>query len=504
MVQTAPKKSKRDNVNEYVLASSFRDPSGFLFTVDDTLYRQVNQSYQADYDRLMSCRLYDELVSDGMLIPHVEVDNSLSADPENLYKVIAPERVPFISYPYEWSFSQLKDAALLTLAIQKKALAKQMTLKDASAYNIQFISSKSENINANVNGLRPVLIDTLSFENHDISTPWIAYKQFCQHFLAPLLLMSKTDIRLNQLLKTNIDGIPIDIASKLLPWKTKLDFDILTHIHWHAKTQAQYADIAADSDSDVDRQKNIERAEQIKQSTISKSAELGYIDSLETLVKKLTWGPAGTEWGDYYSATNYSSDSFKEKANLVSQYIDAINNESTVRSLWDLGGNTGIFSRIASEKGIHTLSFDIDPAAVEKNYRQARYEQGNNILPLLLDLTNPSGGIGWGNAERESLAERGPADVIMALALVHHIAISNNVPLDWIADYFSKLGDYLIIEFIPKSDSQVKRLLATREDVFPDYTEEGFEKAFSRFYDIQSKTAIAGSQRTLFKMKNRN
>ena len=213
-------------------SGSFRDPSGFIFTVNDTLYRQVNHLYKEEYDLIMSSGLYDHLKKSKTLVAHQEVSLDLSPDPQIAYKVIKPDPIAFISYPYEWCFSQLKEAAILTLAIAKRSLAYGMSLKDASAYNVQF-----------KNG-RAIFIDSLSFEKYIEGKPWIAYRQFCQHFLAPLALMAYRDVKMNQLLRTNIDGVPLDIASKLLPLRTRLNFGLLTHIHLHAKSQQRFADKA--------------------------------------------------------------------------------------------------------------------------------------------------------------------------------------------------------------------------------------------------------------------
>ena len=207
---------------------SFRDPSGFMFQREGVWYRQVNPSYQADYDRLMASGLYQELVAGGLLIPHQEVALEL-ASTDGAYKVLQPEALQFISNPYEWSFGQLKAAALATLAAQKIAFEHGMTLKDASAYNIQFVDD------------RAVLIDTLSFEQYREGSVWTAYRQFCQHFLAPLALMAYTDIRLSQLLRVYIDGVPLDLAAKLLPLGSRLRLSLLMHIHLHARSQEKHA-----------------------------------------------------------------------------------------------------------------------------------------------------------------------------------------------------------------------------------------------------------------------
>lgn len=346
-----------------------------------------------------------------------------------------------------------------------------MILKDASAYNIQFV------------GCRPVLIDTLSFDRYEEGRPWVAYQQFCQHFLAPLALMAYKDIRLSQLLRVHIDGIPLDLASTLLPAKSRLSLALSAHIHLHAKSQKKYADTP---------QKSSGRK-------INKRGLLGLIDNLETIVGKLSWKPADTTWGEYYDDTNYDDQAMKRKMDMVEELLI----ETKPAMVWDLGGNTGRFSRLASDHGITTVSFDFDPAAVEKNYRESKSKNERDILPLILDLTNPSPGLGWDHSERMSLGERGPADTVLALALIHHLAIGNNVPFDKLAAFFQKLCHNLIIEFVPKEDSQVQRLLASREDIFKLYTQEDFEKVFTEFFTIDRRSDIRGSKRTIYLMRNR-
>jgi len=447
------------------LSASFRDPSGFLFSRDGILYRQINRKYEQEYLRLMESGLYEKLVKARLLIPHVEVDQA-PAESELAYKIIQPERVPFISYPYEWSFGQLKDAALATLSIQRRALKAGMSLKDASAYNIQFVRGKA------------TLIDTLSFEIYKEGQPWVAYRQFCQHFLAPLALMALRDVRLNQLLRVYIDGVPLDLASGLLPSKTRFNFGLLTNIHLHAGAQKRYSGAEVKSRS----------------ATMSKQAMTGLIDGLDSAIRKLEWKPGGTEWGNYYDITNYSDSAFEHKKQLVKGWAAKV--KPTL--VWDLGANNGVFSRVAGEDGAYVISSDIDPTAVEQNYRQLKEEKTENLLPLLLDLTNPSPSIGWANEERDSFGRRGPADMVLSLALIHHLAISNNVPLPQVADFFAKIGKWLVIEFVPKSDSQVQKLLISREDIFPNYTREGFEAAFRQRFKIAEAVNVRESERVLY------
>ena len=452
--------------------ASFRDPSGFLFTRDGTLYRQVNKSYSTAYVHLMESGLYEKLIKAKLLVPHEEVEVP-PFDPDYAYKVIKPQFVPFISYPYEWAFSQVKSAALATLSIQKRTLKVGMSLKDASAYNIQFQNGKA------------ILIDTLSFEMYQEGRPWVAYRQFCQHFLAPLALMACADIRLSQLLRVYIDGVPLDLASRLLPFRTRFNIGLLTHIHMHASAQRKYAG------------KAVTQSEKSK--GMSKQSMMGLIESLENTIKKLTWNPGGTEWGDYYQITNYSDLAFEHKKEIVNKWIT----QAAPNLVWDLGANTGVFSRIASERGISTISFDIDPAAVEQNYRQVKSLKEQNLLPLVLDLTNPSPAIGWHNHERESFIERAPADMVFALALIHHLAISNNVPLPQLADFFHDVGIWLVIEFVPKSDSQVQKLLTTRVDIFDHYNREEFENAFMKRFDILEAIQVRESERFIYLMRRK-
>ena len=455
---------------EDVLPSSFRDPAGYVFRRGGVFYRGIRKSGRPHYDMLMSSGLYKELVAANLLVPHEEfpLEGERVGD---VTKVIRPEEIPFISYPYEWSFSQMQDAALATLEIEKRALRYGMTLVDASAYNIQFL------------GGRPVLIDTLSLRQAVEGEPWTAYGQYCRHFLAPLALMGLKDIRLGQLLRVHLDGIPLDLASSLLPLRTRRRLPLLLHLHIHAKSQKRFEG----------RQVRVARGK------VGRQALLGLVDSLESEIKKLHWRASGTEWADYYEDTNYSTEGLDDKRKIVEEFI----REVRPRTVWDLGGNIGTFSRIAAAAGAYTVSFDIDPACVEMNYLRIRREKEENLLPLLLDLTNPSPGAGWENKERMTLLERGPADAVLALALLHHLAIGNNLPLDKAARFFARTGRHLLLEFVPKSDSQVKRLLVTREDVFDAYTQEGFERAFGEVFTIKRRVPLSGSERALYIMEKK-
>ncbi len=451
--------------------TSYKDPSGFVFKRNGEIYRQINKFSSDDYEFFMSSGLYKNLIEKGFIVEHEEV-NDVIGNEKNFYKCIKPFQIEYITYPYEWCFSALKDAAVLTLNIQLEALKYSMSLKDASAYNVQFFNGS------------PIFIDTLSFERYEDGSPWQAYRQFCKHFLAPLALMSYTDVRLNRLLINNIDGIPLDLAKKLLPKRAKFNFGILTHIFLHSDCQKQY-------------ENNVKALE--KPVKMSKNALIALIENLKDVVSGLKFPKIKTEWGEYYSNTNYTEQSFLEKKSIISDYIEKIN----PKTVCDLGANRGDFSRIASDKCIQTLAFDIDEVAVEENYLQMKKLKEFDILPLLQDLTNPSPAIGFANDERASFSSRFKSDSVMALALIHHLSISNNLPFDNTAEFFSELAQYLIIEFVPKEDSKVQILLSTRKDIFPEYNEQCFEAVYSKYYEILEKRNIQSSKRILYLMRRK-
>ncbi len=450
---------------------SFRDPSGHVFKRRGRLYRQINRVYAADYDHLMASGLYQTLVDRGLLIPHREVAERPDFL-EGAYKIVEPERIQFVSYPFEWSFSALKRAAATTLAIQRLAVERGMVLKDATAYNIQF------------RGPAPVLIDTLSFELWTEGTPWVAYRQFCQHFLGALALMSRTDVRLGQLSRLFIDGAPLDLVSHLLPFTSRLSPSLLMHLHLHARAQERHG---------TGEIKNRQPT------TFKRSSMLGLIDHLESAVGTLTYEPKRGPWVDYYSNTNYSAEAMADKHRVVAAFIE----RQRPDVVWDLGANTGAFSRLASARGAYTLAFDGDPDAVERHYSELVARHDTNVLPLVMDLANPSPRIGWSHAERLSLIDRGPADLVLALGLIHHLSLSNQVPFDMTAEFFHRVGRALVIEFVPPSDSQVAGMLSRMPRLQDGYSLDAFERGFAKFFDVIEAAPVAGSERRLYLMRSK-
>jgi hypothetical protein len=451
--------------------SSFRDRSGFIFQKDGKLYRQVNLAYIKQYRHLMDTGLYAELVKQRLIIPHQEV--TLDGYDSNGGIVIQPKRVPFISYPYEWSFGQYKDAATAALKVHLNALKYGMILKDASAYNIQFLNGYA------------LLIDTLSFEFYSEGSPWAAYGQFCRHFHAPLMLMCKVDVRMSKLMQAFIDGVPLDLASKLLQGHGGGLFARM-HIHMHAKSIAAHGEEG-------------KKANSAKQAVISKTAFTALAQSLHDGIERLNVKDIQTEWGDYYAHTNYTEYAAESKEGIVARFLQKCENLKTV---WDLGANDGRYSRVATGLGANVVAFDIDPIAVERNWQGVK-KTNDKMLPLILDLTAPSPAIGFANNERLTIGARQKPDVIMMLAVIHHMSISNNLPFGKIAEWLAELCRYLIIEFVPKEDSQVQLLLKTRTDIFDDYNERNFESTFGGLFVLAEKYSVEGSKRILYLMKHK-
>jgi hypothetical protein len=479
------------------LSSSFRDPSGFMFCSEGEFYRQVQRSYQSTYELFLHSGLYQKLCDLEYLIPHQEVQKVYpgveGGGESSAYKVLKPERIPFISYPYEWCFSQLKDAALLSLSIQKLALSYGMSLKDGSAYNVQFFRGK------------PIFIDSLSFEPYLEGKPWVAYRQFCQHFLAPLALMCYRDIRLNELFLSHSEGIPLDLATNLLPWYSRFKLPLYFHLYLHRKAQERWSS-------------RKEATALASQKFFSRFSFLALIDHLETGIQSLRWNPPASLWSEYY-ATNatetttttittttttrtseeasYSLAGFEYKKKVLLELLA----EKRPQEVWDLGANTGLLSRLASTQGIFTLAFDADPLAVEKNYQEVSKKAEKALLPLRMDCSTPSPAVGWAQEERLSFLERGPAEVVWALALVHHLVFSSGISLERIAYFFARCARQLWIEFIPKEDPQVQKLVASRPVLGIHYELQHFEKVFQVYFCIEKKIPLLPGLRTLYVMQ---
>ena len=460
------------SANEAATGASFRDPAGFVFEREGTLLRQVNLEYRPHFEKLESSGLLAALQAEGLLVAHEVVDVP-PAVPDLAWKMLEPRRVGFIAYPWEWCFGQLKDAALATLRIQALALGHGMTLKDGSALNVQFIDG------------RPVLIDTLSFEILPEGSPWVAYRQFCRHFVAPLALASKVDARLAALSRLHVDGVPLDLASRLLPFSTRFSFGLNVHLHLHAKFEARSAQAPARPAASAAK--------------VSRESLAGMVQSLVSLCQGLTWEVPKTTWGDYRPAGSYAPAALAQKKQVVQRMLE----KARPATVWDLGANDGQFSRLAVGLGAEVVAVDGDLAAVQANWDAVRARGEQRLLPVWTDLANPTGDQGWAHREHRSLQSRGPADLVMALALVHHLAIGNQVPLPRLAAWFSSLGRRALVEFVPRDDPQVVQMLAHRPGAVPGYTQAAFEEALAGPFEVEDSAGLEGSGRRLYLLRRR-
>ncbi len=449
--------------------ASFRDPAGFIFRRDGKLYRQVNRAYEPHYRHLQESGLLDLLVERGLLVPAPEVEVAPHEERDAL-AVLEPRPLAWITYPYEWPIGALKQAALATLEVQRLALEHGMVLKDASAFNVQF------------EGVRPILIDSLSFERYSEGRPWIAYGQFCRHFLAPLALSRYRGGGARELLRAHLDGIPLDLVCRLLPRRSWLSLSLLLHLHLHARM--------------IRRAARGGEAKGGGRGGVTLQQQLGLVDNLTSWVRRLPIRYQQTHWSEYYETSTYEEESLAQKERIVGDYLAQAGGQKAV----DLGANTGRFSRLAAARGLSVLACDNDDGVIEELFRKS---DGRSLLSLVIDLVNPPAAGGWAHQERSSFSDRARGDVVLALALIHHLAIGNNVPLVEIARFMGRLAPALIIEFVPKSDPQVQRLLAARQDIFVDYHEDGFAEAFSSVFEVQRREPVGEMGRTLYLMTRR-
>jgi len=450
-------------------SSSFRDPSGYIFTDNNKIKRLINPIYFNQYNALTTSGFFDNLIKNRLLIGHNEVSKT---DDEI---IIEPEQIPFITYPYEWSFNMYKEAALLTLKLQKYSLEHGFSLKDASAFNVTFHKGKA------------VFIDTLSFDFYIEDSPWRAYKQFITHFIGPLLLARFHGAQQLKLMSNFIDGIPVKMISSMLPFKTKLNPLLYSNIHLLAKLEDKH---------------NEDYKGEAKIASLSKKGQLNIIESLYDYIKKLELKEQ-SEWGNYYDKINYTDEAFIKKSVIINSWINAIKPKKIV----DIGGNDGTFVRRIDFEIKNALVCDIDNNAVDYNYKTMKLNKEQFMLPFVLDVLNPSASIGLNNKERDSFLNRikdFAPDITLALAVIHHMSLSGNVPFRNSAQFFSTFSQYLIIEFPKRNDSWVQRLLKSKgefENHFSFYSIENFEIAYSEFFTITEKTPIVDSDRVMYLLK---
>jgi len=448
--------------------ASYRDPSGFVFQRDGHWYRHINASYQTHYCRLMQSGLYAELTRRGLLIPHREIEENLTGHPD-WFTTLLPEQLSCISHPEEWSPSQLKAAALCTLLINRTAIAHGMILKDATPRNIQFVGGKA------------MLIDSLSFETYDPSLPWVAYRQFCECFLYPLYLQHYHGGGTHRTIIAWPDGIDAGAVAKALPFRSRRNLGIWLHVLLPARVKKSGRSSPAAPGFDKNKMNHL-------------------LVNLESIIRKLrTDASSSAGWSEYYEKTILSQAYLQEKEKLFRRYLEKI----AFSSALDLGANDGYFSFILAEKQASVIAVDSAWQCINNLYDQLATRKSDNILPLCVDIANPTPATGFMNSERSSFMSRFRSSLVTALALVHHLALSRNISLPRVAGFFGQLTEnYLIIEFVPLSDPKARELLAGR--TIPGYDKESFESCFGLYFNIESQASISGTDRTLYLMKKRS
>jgi ribosomal protein L11 methylase PrmA len=426
---------------------SFRDPSGSVYRSGNRILRTVMPGApSASYRAARDAGIFKELADRGYMLPVEETDIPPFETMAGAAHVLATDRLPFISYPYEWSFALHRKAALLHLNLHLAALERGFDLSDASAYNVQFRDAS------------PIFIDHMSVRPYREGSPWTAHRQFCMQFLNPLLFHSVLKMAPNSLFRGCLEGIEPELLAPLLPFHGKLSWTVLIHVVMQAALQRRASRGKGET---LPRPRSV---------MVSKLALTGMLQGLRSKIARLE-PPAGkTLWSDYVNSNSYAAAEADAKRRFVSSMVEAVR----PRVLIDLGCNTGEYSEAALAAGAgRVIGFDFDHGAL--NLALARAEAKKLcLLPLWLDAANPSPNQGWGQSERLGLSERLRADAIIALALVHHVAISRNVPLESVVDWIIGLAPVGVVEFPDKSDAMVRRLLALREDIFAEYDQEHF------------------------------
>jgi hypothetical protein len=439
---------------------SFRDTSGFIYIKDSALRGHVRPEGLPAFKALLATGLLESLKASLLSVPFYRL-HAPGAEPGGL--TVVPQPIPFHSYPYEWTFSTLKEAALVTLRVHQQALERGYALKDASAFNLQILDG------------RLVHIDPLSFEPWTQRPGWVGYRQFCRHFLAPLGLMAGKDPRLTKLLAFHPDGIPLDLVRRLLPWRASLRSGLFWHLHA------------------PDWMRPSLRTRDLK-------GERSWLEGLLGTVESLTLGPPpGEGWGSYMEHCGYETSTFTEKERFVLTAVGL----SAPRTVWDFGANTGHFSRLVAPMVDEVIALDADPWAAESNGRACRLEHIANVVPLVVDLTNPSPSLGWGGKERLSLVDRGPCSMGLALAIVHHLALGAGIPFPDQARFFAQVCEELVVEFPDRTDDRTQIMLNLRLDGAPWYTREVFEASFMAHFDLLGVEELAPRHRRIYHLRRK-
>ena len=457
---------------------SFRDRHSRVFYLDGRILRGLSATALEDWNKLSSTRFFSSFSEDGFIVGtrrcNVTAD-TLESMSSNFVAALEHERIPFVSYPYEWSLSMLRDAALLTLRLLEAALSEGMNLKDASSFNVQF------------QGTLPVFIDLGSFETRRQGEPWIGYQQFCRLFLYPLMIRAYKDIAFQPLLRASVDGITPETMARLISPRDLLRRGVLTHVILQSRFIRQQADA----------KRGLRR--ELSSLGFKKEMILHNVHSLKSLIRGLRYKSSSSQWSDYTEMHSYNDEDFRAKKDFVKRAIDSAKPEL----VWDLGCNTGDFSKIAARSANYVVAMDADELAIDLLYRALARDGPSNILPIVINLVDPSPGLGWRNQERSPILSRGTPDLILSLALVHHLVIGANIPMTDLLHWYSQTCDRLVIEFIIKDDPMVQQLLMNKIDNYEDYEIDFFERTLDRFFDVRERLPLSSGLRFLFSADSR-
>jgi SAM-dependent methyltransferase len=422
---------------------------------------------------LSGTRFFKKYSQTGNLVATQEVSQQHTSSfglPEEWIAVLHHKTIPFVSYSYEWSFGMLKDAALLQLELIQEALRDGMTVRDSSPFNIQW------------EGATPVFIDISSFGRLRPGDPWAGYRQFCQTFLYPLFLHGYRGIPFQTWLRGNLEGIEATNLCRVMGLLDYLRPGVFVHLYLHAKAEARFA-----------RSESNLRAE-LRDAGFSTQLITTNIQRLMKLVHQLRIPHQNSHWLTYDDTNSYCGADRERKVAFVRNVLQSRH----WKLVWDFGCNLGTFSRIASENAQYVVAFDADPLVIENLFQSVKAENNRRVLPLVMDLVNPSPGLGWRGLERKNLPDRGMPDLIICLALIHHIVIGANVPLVECVDWLASFRSDVLIEFVDRQDPMVQGLFRNREDDYPGYNEDVFRRRFCAAFDLVQSEKLSSSPRTLY------
>ncbi len=458
-------------------AGSFRDPDTRVFHFNGSVYRCLSARAVADWQRLAGTGFYERFAADRRVIPTRQVTDSEALPPLDgrWAAVLEHERLPLVSYPYEWSFGMLKDAALLQLDLTRAALDEDMTLKDATAFNVQWL------------GAQPTFIDIGSFTAYAAGEPWAGYRQFCETFFYPLLLQAYRNVPFHPWLRGSLEGITAEQCNALLSGRDLLRRGVLAHVYLQAKAQARYDDTPGNVRQEL-------RAAGFGAALIKHN-----IERLRQTVARLQWDAGRSTWSEYQREHTYDDTDLRRKT----EFVDRVLASRRWPLVWDIGCNTGNYSRIAAGHAEYVLALDADHLVIERLYQSLKADGPTNVLPLLADLADPSPGLGWRGRERLPLGDRGQPALILCLALIHHLVIGRNIPLEDFVAWLAQFGGEVVLEFVGPEDPMVERLLRNRQDQEFDYSAEAVGAALERHFDGVTHETLASGTRTLYHCRPR-